>query len=349
MPLAKDLNDLIHRYGSAIASAAESVLIPRHVPGNPLPDLSAIEACRSTQTGKLFRLYPSQKEKIAGALAGLKAKRRAWMICEMGCGKSPMSIATAWLLLKHRPFRLLVMCPGHLVRKWRREVEWAIPGVVCKVIRKFADLTAFEDVAKNCKAPMVAVIGKDTAKLGYDVDRPCAAKRRMKLRVRLDSTAEMQPGDTELREIPSEELKDAIKRRVNGKSPPGLAATRVQALDAFLDKPFGWEPIRAPAYDEDGNRCGTEAVAWPADLGENHADSKDEKLLETVQEELRQNRRCAIYPQFTGVHDVRQKRRDEIRNDSCERFRRTRRDESNSLTGGFRARGYFLPYSSPTQ
>ncbi|HLX62279.1 MAG TPA: hypothetical protein VKX17_13450 [Planctomycetota bacterium] len=565
MPLARDLNDLIHRYGGAIATAAESVLIPRHVPGNPLPDLSAIEACRSTQTGKLFTFYSSQREKIAGALAGLKAKGRVWLIAEMGSGKSPMSLAAAWSLLKHRAFRLLVMCPGHLVRKWRREVEWAIPGVVCKVIRKFADLTAFEDAARNRESPMVAVIGKDTAKLGFDVDRPCAARRRMKLRVRLDSTTEMLPGDTQLSEFPTdngllyevtriadvaccprcgqvvqdgeeessepviydeyiarnepvsckkcgdklltnargfrknphldryiqrkmkgvfdlliadevhelaaaesiqgntfgtlasacryalaltgtliggkasdlhaplwrmsaellnqrgydlngykgsrisaiarnergfvtrygvmehkivrnmaddftgsihrgacgrrksyktderprpgispdlfnhylldravfmgldelgpalptlervlipcqmsreladayskldEELKDAIKRRVNGKSPPGLAATRVQALGAYLDKPWGWNPITAPAFDENGQRCGTETVAWPADLGEDHCDSKDEKLVEIVQAELRQKRRCCLYPQFTGVHDVRPK------------------------------------------
>ncbi|HLX62946.1 MAG TPA: hypothetical protein VKX17_16865 [Planctomycetota bacterium] len=63
----------------------------------------------------------------------------------------------------------------------------------------------------------------------------------------------------------------------------------------------------APAYDEDGQRCGVEAVAYPADLGEDHIDSKDKKLVEIAQEELNQDRRCAIYPQFTGVHEVRQK------------------------------------------
>ncbi|MEI6232654.1 MAG: hypothetical protein WCT04_06355, partial [Planctomycetota bacterium] len=104
-----------------------------------------------------------------------------------------------------------------------------------------------------------------------------------------------------------EELRDAIKSRVHGKGPPGLAATRVQALDAYLDKPTGWSPITAPAYDENGQRCGTEAVAWPADLGDDHTGSKDMKLLEVVQGELGEGRRCAIYPQFTGVHDVRPK------------------------------------------
>ena len=47
--------------------------------------------------------YPSQREKIAGALAGLKAKSRVWMICDCGTGKTAMSIATAWALLHRRP------------------------------------------------------------------------------------------------------------------------------------------------------------------------------------------------------------------------------------------------------
>ena len=195
MRLAKDLNDLINCYGGAIASGAEAVLKPRHIASAPLHDLSPIEACRTTATGKPFTFYPSQREKIAGALAGLKAKGRVWLCAEMGCGKSPMSLAAAWVLLHHRPFRLLVMCPGHIVRKWKREVEWAIPGVVCKIIRNFNDLLRFEDLAGETHAPMVAVVGKDTAKLGFDVDRPCAAVRKMKLRVRLESKDEILPGD----------------------------------------------------------------------------------------------------------------------------------------------------------
>src|SRR5476649_2130819 len=117
------------------------------------------------------------------------------MFCDCGSGKSPMSLATAWVLLHHRPFRLLVMCPGHIVRKWRREVEWAIPGVVCKIIRNFNDLLTFEEQAHSTAVPMVAVIGKDTAKLGFDVDRPCAAQRKMKLRVQLQSKDEILPSD----------------------------------------------------------------------------------------------------------------------------------------------------------
>src|SRR5688572_28654992 len=99
MPLARDLSDLIHRYGSAMAAGAESVLLPRHKPGDVLPNLSLLEECRSKHSGQPFQFYPSQTEKIAGTLCGLKAVQRVWMVCEMGCGKSPMSLAAAWALL----------------------------------------------------------------------------------------------------------------------------------------------------------------------------------------------------------------------------------------------------------
>ena len=79
-----------------------------------------------------------------------------------------------------------------------------IPGVICMIIRNFADLLKFEEQARLSTAPMVAVVGKDTAKLGLDVDRPCAAKRKIKLHIRLESQADMQLGDTDLREIPSD-------------------------------------------------------------------------------------------------------------------------------------------------
>ncbi len=62
-----------------------------------------------------------------------------------------------------------------------------------------------------------------------------------------------------------------------------------------------------PRMTNSASVAGTETVAFPADLGEDHADSKDTKLVEIVQDELRLHRRCAIYPQFTGVHDVRPK------------------------------------------
>src|SRR5205807_1744748 len=43
----------------------------------------------------------------------------------------------------------------------------------------FGDLVAWRDAATSHRGPSIAVISKDTAKLGYDVDRPCAARRML--------------------------------------------------------------------------------------------------------------------------------------------------------------------------
>jgi len=85
----------------------------------------------------------------------------------------------------------------------------------------------------------------------------------------------------------------AIKERSHGgKGPPTLACTRIQVLDAFLDKPWGWSPIRAPKFDDNGRRCGWKMSLGPNDLGENFADEKDRKLVEIVRSELKAGRRC---------------------------------------------------------
>ena len=610
-PLASDLNDFIRTFGPSLAEATEKKLVPLHRPGiDPLPDLSEIEALRSSRhpgcikTGRPFKYFPAQVEKIAGVLASLKHSKTAWMVAEMACGKSPMSLAVAWRKLKHKAnYRLLVMCPAHLARKWKREADWLLPSVDCRVIANFHDIVQFGKDAKTSAKPMVAVIGKDTAKLGLDLGRPVAAKkaavetvsvpsipfgygeeekpdrkrarengvfnirpaerpdgigyrdwqamphfigdrrvsaaacpkcgaivkdaddrplrhadytswnekkrqwrhepavcecgeklstqspamcmvngelvprkgapknahidryiqRQMKgvfdfliadevhelaaadsaqgnafgtmaaacrftlaltgtliggkandlhaplwrmspatLKSRgftlhrgkrlspialnerrfikrygvmetkitraveddfngrvyrgsnsrrkqhkteerprpginpdlfnhflignaaFMSLSELGPALPSLERVlipvePDEELKDAynevdeafeaaIKSKAfKGKGPPIIATLRVMVLDAYCDKPWGWKPCYAPIYDEHWDRCGNELVVEPPDLGELHEDAKDRKLLELVRAELKQGRKCCIFAQYVGVHDVRPK------------------------------------------
>lgn len=545
--IAKDLNELIARYGTAMAHAAEQSLAPLHRPGHDaLPDLAAIESNRTRLSGSKFSYFPSQREKIAAAVKGLSRYRRVWLIAEMGSGKSPMSLGAVWaLLVAKRSFKALVLCPGHLVRKWKREVEWCLPDVLVEIIRNFKDLQEWRQRAARHVGPAVAVISKETAKLGFDVDRPCAAKRKL-LRIELegggckriaydvaacpacgaiqtsktgdqenplehaeylevgtprrckncgnklatsargfrkgvhldryiqrkmkgffdaiiaDEVHELAGADTiqgncfgtlasacrytlaltgtligghardlhaplwrmspELlrqrgfdlaalrggqvgaigrnarsfishygvlehqvvrgvdddiggrvtrgacgrkRQYKTEELprpgispdlynhfligrgvfmslselgpalpklerilepcamsgalregytridrdiQDAIKQKAHhGKGPPVLATIRIQALDAYADKPWGWEAITCPAYDEQGKRCGNQFITQPEDLGEFHCDGKGRKLAEICKAELKAGRRCCVYVSFTGKHDVRPK------------------------------------------
>lgn len=104
-----------------------------------------------------------------------------------------------------------------------------------------------------------------------------------------------------------DDLTSAMHDRMGGKAPPTLAATRIGALDAYVDRPWGWDPITCKVYDKDGCEWKTEEVAWPADLGTNYLDSKDEELKRICLEEKKLGRRCAVYIQYTQKHDVRGK------------------------------------------
>ncbi len=542
--LASDLNELITKYGKSMGEAAERVLKPRFIPGvTLLPDLSAIERNRTKRSGARFAFFPSQIEKVGALLEGFKHYGRTWLIAEPGSGKTVMALGAAWVLFrKKKDFRALVICPGHLVRKWRREVEWAIPGVMVRVIRSFGELTAWRDAAAKHAGPAVAVISKETAKLGFDVDKPCAIKRRVsdvddfggnivrtiaacpkcnalqyeldgdeKTMLRYDeyilgnspmkcvecgdklstnargfrknphidryiqrkmkgvfdvliadevhelagsdtiqgncfgtlagacrytialtgtligghardlhaplwrmsadllrkrgfdlsalcdgrlspiarnergfidrygviekqivrgvaddysgyvkrgscgrkkdykttsrprpgispdlynhfligravfmSLAELGPELPTIERIligcqPSEELRiayrhvdsaieDAIKERSHGgKGPPVLSTIRIQVLDEYIDKPWGWDPVMCPTFDDNGKRNGSEFVVQPKNFEPMRMDSKDAKLVEICKEELAQGRKCCIFVQYTGKHNIRPK------------------------------------------
>ena len=56
--------------------------------------------------------------------------RGAFLVGEMGTGKTLMSLAVASLDPKPAK-RILIQCPGHLVRKWIREAEETLPICTC--------------------------------------------------------------------------------------------------------------------------------------------------------------------------------------------------------------------------
>ena len=567
--LAKDLSELIQKYGPAMANTAEETLKPIVTPEMiKAMDWSALEQERTKNSGKKFFFFDSQKEKMTGLLHGLKKYQKAWLIAEMGSGKSPMSLGSAWQLLKNRVKpKIFIMCPSHLTKKWKREVEWLIPNVNCVLVKTLNDMLKFKSDADKHDGFSVAVVSKEAAKLGFDVDRPCASRKRFRGTRYLNDASEMKPGDSNF--MPRDDmspyqlqvngqpkfkvdsfyeavqcptcgnvLKDAndtpirhddyilkdnpdtcecgtklstscrgfrsnahmdrfIQRKMNGyfhlmiadevhelassdsiqgntfgtiaasckytiamtgsliggkavdlhaslwrispdlmirrgfnlqnlkggklgplgrnantfsevygvmeqeihrpiagesnwryrrgktgrrkqfasdKRPrPGispdlfnhfltgravfmslselgpalptierslipiemsealkqnykdiddaitetmtndrrlmkyLATRRIQVLDAYLDRPWGWEPITAPYFDEDGSMGGHVTVVQPPDMGELHVDNKDRKLVEMCKEELNQGRRCCVYPVYTMKHDCREK------------------------------------------
>ena len=89
------------------------------------------------------------------------------VVGEMGSGKSLIGASIPYIFTnKGSHPRVLVMCPGHLIQKWAREVKETIPNAEVIILRKLEDVMKIERNGKS-KKPTYYIISKDRAKLSY--------------------------------------------------------------------------------------------------------------------------------------------------------------------------------------
>ena len=61
--------------------------------------------------------------------------------------------------------RILIICPPHLVPKWKREVEMTVPGVRAAIVESITDLERLRISIGS--GPLFAVMSREKAKLSY--------------------------------------------------------------------------------------------------------------------------------------------------------------------------------------
>ena len=123
--------------------------------------------------------FPAQREIVKAAVKAFRAGSGAvYMTCEMGTGKTLMSIAVA-SLLKENP-RVIVLCPPHLVRKWIQEIKEAIPSAKAINLNGSHCYETLENLKESLPAqsPEFFVIGKERAKTTYQWG-PAVVKRKV--------------------------------------------------------------------------------------------------------------------------------------------------------------------------
>ncbi|MCG2743334.1 MAG: DEAD/DEAH box helicase family protein, partial [Desulfobacteraceae bacterium] len=91
-----------------------------------------------------------------------------FLVGEMGTGKTFMGLAVAHLLPKHNK-RILIQCPGHLVKKWIREAQDTIPNCNCTNLNgKSLDLLIANKLQLTKPVGTeIWVMGKERAKLHF--------------------------------------------------------------------------------------------------------------------------------------------------------------------------------------
>lgn len=158
------------RFGAAMAARYTEVLEQYHAPG-VLPGRTRDD------------LLPAQREKAAALAFALKEEKAVILVGEMGCGKTTISIAALYLRFvrayaEGEPVKVVVMCPSHLTRKWKREAETCLRefGVAAHIVKSVSDVRA----AMEEPGPSYLILSKEKAKLGSGWE-PAYLKRKRRV------------------------------------------------------------------------------------------------------------------------------------------------------------------------
>lgn len=121
---------------------------------------------------KGLTMFESQKA-VAEAVSRNLDKNNVSIICgEMGAGKTAMSIAAIFANHKdwNKPMTNVIMCPSHLVEKWKNELERLAPLSEAIIVDDFSHFKKLEKEINNPKRRkhLFLILSKETAKFGYE-------------------------------------------------------------------------------------------------------------------------------------------------------------------------------------
>lgn len=163
----KTLSDYLTAYRADLDRQVQEATVPLHTPGTDK---------WHEKLGDLLRKPFNMQGHVVTALHKLLAEQdHAFLVAEQGAGKSLMSSALAYLLLHRKGGgRVLVMCPPHLLGKWKTEIEKTVPGARAVIIRSCPELIKTHNSSPKKPAGYeFYIISRETAKLGY-YQRPAA-------------------------------------------------------------------------------------------------------------------------------------------------------------------------------
>jgi superfamily II DNA or RNA helicase len=115
----KSVSDYLKLYGSSLAEKITKEAEPLFNPG---------DSWDKKMDTLLRKPFPAQGDVIMGVVKALEKQNSIIIVGECGAGKSLISIASTYISINGgRPPRVLIMSPGHLILKLRREVIQTIP------------------------------------------------------------------------------------------------------------------------------------------------------------------------------------------------------------------------------
>lgn len=170
------IDGYLNNFSDILASKIRNAFRPHFIPSQDKYEPLLNDVCDYAAYHGHIALYNAQRAVVQATSNALNKKHAAFIVGEMGTGKTAMAIETIMTNAKgKRGQTIIIMCPGHIVRKWKSEVERLAPLSDAVIIESFSDLLNIEKKIKDKsrKRNLWLIISKDTAKFGYD-ERPAA-------------------------------------------------------------------------------------------------------------------------------------------------------------------------------
>lgn len=164
------LDSYLNTFGETLASRIQESFVPKFTPGQDDYSQSVHDfddACYHAG----IEIFEAQKAVVQASINNLKESDVTFVIGEMGSGKTAIGAGITYAHGKQLGYTSIVMCPSHLVNKWKREVERLIPNAKGYIVRQLSDLLALEPLVKNKakKENSYIIMSKESAKFGYDM------------------------------------------------------------------------------------------------------------------------------------------------------------------------------------
>jgi 16S rRNA G966 N2-methylase RsmD len=160
-----EFHRFLRRWTQVLARRIATQFPPRYVFNYAaMPDmqriLDGLSLTRRIPRTQDYGLLPAQKHAAAALGLHLRTQRDALLVGEMSTGKTTVGTAVAALLHARRT---LVLCPPHLVAKWKREVETVWSACHAQILRTVSEVQAFFKLETD--APRIGILSHSHAKL----------------------------------------------------------------------------------------------------------------------------------------------------------------------------------------
>lgn len=158
--------DLLHHYGRGMMDVMLDRCPVMHDPARPEDVFELPKLARPLYKAQAHAVMATVKL-LGGPTVPLRMRRKlsAFVLGEVGTGKSSVAIAISQHIGAKRT---LVMCPPHLLTSWCDQVRLVAPWIRTVVLDTVRDVDELADDTSS--TPVVAVLSRETAKLGHAVE-----------------------------------------------------------------------------------------------------------------------------------------------------------------------------------